>query len=172
MGSEKPETGIAAVFAAESASAARNRLYAARLGQSTEKSRLSELLSAVADAEDVQARRMLMHMRGKIGDPSAHLDALVRRKYAAYTTDYPKIADALANEGMKTAAEAFEQFGEVAKNHFDLIDEVASRRQPGPEAFYVCQVCGFIAAGEPPPKCPVCGAVKAKFKPTGAQKRR
>jgi rubrerythrin len=30
--------------------------------------------------------------------------------------------------------------------------------------YYVCQVCGYVSEGEAPDKCPVCGAIKEKFK--------
>jgi rubrerythrin len=30
--------------------------------------------------------------------------------------------------------------------------------------YYICQVCGYIGEDEAPEKCPVCGAVKDKFK--------
>jgi len=32
------------------------------------------------------------------------------------------------------------------------------------EDIYICPVCGFTHIGEPPDKCPVCGALKDKFK--------
>jgi len=32
-------------------------------------------------------------------------------------------------------------------------------------AYYVCQICGYVSEDEAPENCPVCGAVKAKFKP-------
>ena len=30
-------------------------------------------------------------------------------------------------------------------------------------AKYVCSICGYVAEGEAPEKCPVCGACKDKF---------
>ena len=30
--------------------------------------------------------------------------------------------------------------------------------------YYVCQICGYISEDEAPEKCPICGAVKDKFK--------
>jgi rubrerythrin len=30
--------------------------------------------------------------------------------------------------------------------------------------YYVCQVCGYIAEGEPPDQCPVCGVSREQFK--------
>jgi rubrerythrin len=30
--------------------------------------------------------------------------------------------------------------------------------------YFVCQVCGYVSEDEAPDNCPVCGAVKGKFK--------
>jgi rubrerythrin len=30
--------------------------------------------------------------------------------------------------------------------------------------YYVCQICGYISENEIPENCPVCGAVKTRFK--------
>lgn len=29
---------------------------------------------------------------------------------------------------------------------------------------YICEVCGYTAEGKAPDKCPICGAVKNKFR--------
>jgi rubrerythrin len=152
---------IALAYAAMLTSAARNRLYAARLKKDGRKT-TAELLNAVADAEEVQSRRTLMHLRGKIADATAHLAELEQSKYTDHSKQFPKISNMLERDGQATAAEAFEQFGQVAKNHYDLL--VSDRDAPSSRAYFVCQVCGYIAGDEAPPKCPVCGAVTSKFK--------
>jgi rubrerythrin len=161
MDLEGPVKEIALAYAGLHTSAARNRLHAARLKKDGQKP-AAELLTAVADAEEVQARRALMHLRGKIVDSQAHLAELEQTKYTAHSKRFPKISSMLESDGKSTAAEAFEQFGEVAKNHYDLL--VAVREADTAAEHYVCQVCGYIAVREPPPKCPVCGAVTGKFK--------
>ena len=36
-----------------------------------------------------------------------------------------------------------------------------------PSSYAVCQVCGFIRAGDAPERCPVCGALQSKFNSIG-----
>jgi len=180
---EDPYKEMLLAFAKESVSAARNRLYAALAGKAGDES-TARMLHALADSEEVHARRIMMHLRGKIGaDVDEHLDALVSTKRKdftveflevaeilhregreTFTVEFLEVAEILHREGRETAAEAFEQFGETAKTQFELLN----RRRKDPSAadkeFFVCQVCGYIAQDHPPKNCPVCHAVESKFR--------
>jgi len=161
---EDPYKEMLLAFAKESVSAARNRLYAALAGKAGDES-TARMLHALADSEEVHARRIMMHLRGKIGaDVDEHLDALVSTKRKDFTVEFLEVAEILHREGRETAAEAFEQFGETAKTQFELLN----RRRKDPSAadkeFFVCQVCGYIAQDHPPKNCPVCHAVESKFR--------
>lgn len=148
-------------FASASASAARNQLYAT-MAKSKGEGDIAMLLKAVAASEAVNTKRSLMHLRGKVGDLKEHLETLAREKYDAHATVYPKIATLLYETGSKTTGEMFEQFGQVAKNQYDLLSGL-KESDVSATTYFVCQVCGYIATDEPPAKCPVCGAVTAKF---------
>lgn len=37
------------------------------------------------------------------------------------------------------------------------------RKTSTPDSYQVCQICGFIAPGTPPERCPVCRVVKEQF---------
>ena len=152
---------VAAVFADQCTSSARNALHAARA--KSQHPALARLLAAVSTAEDIQARRMLMQMRGKIDDTSTHLSALRRKKFDDFASVFPKLAERFGREGSQKTAEALEQFGEVAKNHYDRICAAAEISRDDSTIFFVCRVCGYIAAEFPPARCPVCGAVETKF---------
>jgi rubrerythrin len=56
----------------------------------------------------------------------------------------------------------------VERTHCGLYTEALEALNGGKDrdaaAIYVCDVCGHTAVGEAPDKCPVCGAVKSKFK--------
>lgn len=41
---------------------------------------------------------------------------------------------------------------------------VKENKQPEDATYYVCQVCGNTVTGEPPEKCPICGAPVKAFK--------
>ena len=156
------DVAVAIVFADQCTSAARNSLHAARLRKDHRKA-LARLLTAISTAEDIQSRRMSMLMRGKIDETAAHLSALLRKKYDDFAAVFPKLADRFGLAGQSKTAEAFEQFGEVAKNHYDRISETANRGQDHNVVFLLCQVCGYIAADFAPARCPVCGAIEARF---------
>jgi len=155
--------GMADAYVNSAVSAALNHLYSARLNKEGREG-LAKLLNAVALAEEINARRMLMHLRGKIEDTDAYLQDLIQIKKEAFLEGYPNISKALKKDGKDTASEAFGQFGEVARGHFDLIEKVKEDETNTVSSYYVCAACGYISENEAPEKCPVCGAVKGKFK--------
>ena len=156
------DDAVAIVFADQCTSAARNSLHAARL-RKDRRPALASLLTAISAAEDIQTRRMLMHMRGKIGDTAAHLSALQQKKYDDFAVVFPNLARRCNRSGLSKTAEALEQFGEVAKNHYDRISEATGSGKDESGVFFLCLVCGYICIDFPPASCPVCGAIEARF---------
>lgn len=154
---------MANAYVKSTVSAALNNLYSAKLKKDG-KTGLAKLLEAIAFAEEINARRILMHLRGKIEDPDGYLRDLMRIKKESFSEDYPHISKALKQSGSDTASEAFEQFGEVANIHLGLIEEVLEDEAGASTSYHVCTVCGYISETDAPEKCPVCGAVKSKFK--------
>ena len=149
-------------MAAESASAARNRLYAAKAKKDGQPQR-AKLMAAMANGEEINARRALIYLRGKIGPAEAHLEALRQQKQADAAQLYPTYRQTAAAAGDRSAEAAFEQFGKVSHNHAAVLGNPDI--DTADHEFYVCQVCGYIALDEVPEKCPVCGAVPERFKP-------
>ena len=154
------EKEIALAFATESIYAARNRLYA-QIAKKAGEVGLAGLLAAVAMSEEIHAKRILMHLRGKVGDLDSHLQTLIRKINADHASEYAELATKLAAADKETASEAFTQFAAVARNHSDHLDTIQKQTTT---SYHVCQVCGYIEAGEPPERCPVCNAVRKKFK--------
>ncbi|MBW1813338.1 MAG: rubrerythrin family protein [Deltaproteobacteria bacterium] len=161
----KWDNDMANAYVKSTVSAALNNLYSMRLKKDG-KTGLAKLLEAIGFAEEINARRILMHLRGKIEDPEVYIQDLMRIKKESFSEDYPCISRALKQSGSETASEAFEQFGEVAKIHFDLIEKVKENEADAASFYHICAVCGYISETEAPEKCPVCGAVKSKFKTT------
>ena len=155
------ESRMKLAMASESASAARNRLHAAK-AKKEGRPQLAKLMTAMATGEQISGRRALIYLRGKIGHAAAHLEELGRQKEAAATQVYPADRQAAGYAGDRSAEAAFLQFEQVSRNHADLLGS------PGVDTndheFFVCQVCGFIALDVIPENCPVCGAVRERFK--------
>lgn len=70
-------------------------------------------------------------------------------------------------DNLKAAANSFQNALAVEEIHHGLYSEALSAIDAGADLpatkIYVCSVCGNTVYGEPPEKCPVCGAAKNKF---------
>jgi rubrerythrin len=153
-------------YAKSATAAARNRLYASLLIREGRTS-TAKLITAMANSDEIQARRILMYLRGKLGEINEYLNDLGEVKQDIGHREYPQLSRLLTADGEHKAAEAIDQFGQVAQNHADLL--ARNRRAPAEPSMdvYVCQVCGYIAEDQPPAKCPVCNAIQEKFKSDG-----
>jgi rubrerythrin len=162
--SEKTEKNLAYAFAAESKASARNAAFAQK-AQHEGYARIGRLFRAVSEAESVHAQRYLRLMRGKIGSTEENLEAAFHSEIRANVDEYPKLIRDATAEGNGPAEKAFTQSRDVESRHAELykkaMNDMLAERDT---VYYVCQVCGHIAEDEPPENCPVCGAVKGKFK--------
>jgi rubrerythrin len=65
----------------------------------------------------------------------------------------------------KKAEISFNYANAVEKVHAELYKKALNSLGDNAEVdYYVCQVCGNTVEGEPPDKCPICGALKKMFK--------
>ena len=161
--SETSDQEMALAFAKMSKSSALNKLYAARVRREGNVL-LSKLLYAISRSEKIHARRALMYIRGKIGDPTEYLKHLLHVKNENAAIKYPKISRLSIDAGKKKASEAFDQFSKVEKIHLKLLKDALKDSRDKSTKYYVCQICGYIAVDKIPSKCPVCNAVQEKFK--------
>jgi rubrerythrin len=162
--SSKTERDLAYAFAAESKASARNSAFALR-ARHDGYPQIEHLFKAIAEAESVHARRYLNFIRGKIGTTEQNLEAAFNNEIKANVEEYPKLIKDATQDGAKTVEEAFSQSRDVESRHAELykkaMNDMLSDRQT---AYYVCQVCGYVSEDEAPDNCPICGAVKVKFK--------
>lgn len=163
MGS-KTEKNLGYAFAAESKAAARNETFAAK-ADAEGYTALGRLFRAVSDAESVHARRYLMLMRGKIGTTEENLRSAFESEIKANADEYPSLIKDASEEGDGAAMKAFSQSRDVETRHAELYKRAMNNMLEERETLYfVCQVCGYVSEDEAPETCPVCGAVKGKFK--------
>lgn len=162
--SDKIEKNLAYAFAAESKACARNATFA-RKADMEGYSQIARLFRAVSDAESIHANRYLLLMRGKIGSTEENLETAFQNEIKANVEEYPKLIKDASAEGNKSVLKAFSQARDVESLHAELykkaLNDMVSERET---EYYVCQVCGYISEDEAPEKCPICGAVKDKFK--------
>jgi rubrerythrin len=162
---ENTEKNLAYAFAAESKAAVRNDAFAKK-AESDGYPQIARLFRAISDAESVHARRYLRLIRGKIGSTEENIERAFQNEIKANVEEYPKLIKEASDEGMGSVLNAFSQSRDVESRHAELYkkamnDMLADRHT----VYYVCQICGYVSEDEAPENCPVCGAVKAKFKP-------
>ena len=161
---DRTQKNVAYAFAAESKASVRNDAFA-RKADAEGYSGIARLFRAVSDAESVHARRYLMLLRGKIGGTEENLRAAFESEIKANVDEYPNLIKEATDEGEEAALKAFSHARDVEDRHAELYKKAMNNMLAERETiYYVCQVCGYVAEDEAPQNCPVCGAVKAKFK--------
>ncbi len=127
---------------------------------------IAALFRAVAEAERVHATRNL-RLLGEVvvKDTETNLKASFEREEKASGVFYPQFIKEAEEEGDRQAAISFSHARDVEEEHAALYKRALQHlvAETAPK-YYVCQVCGYIAEGEPPERCPVCNAPRDKFK--------
>jgi rubrerythrin len=159
----KTEKNLQNAFAGES-QANRKYLAFAKKAEAEGYKQAAKLVRAAADAETVHA---LNHLRelGGIRSTRENLEAAISGETYEFQDMYPKMIEDAKSEGNKRAETSFNYANSVEKIHAELYRKVLKNLGSNPGVdYYVCQVCGNTVEGEPPDKCPICGALKKMFK--------
>jgi rubrerythrin len=124
---------------------------------------VAKLFRAAALAETVHAHAHLNALNG-VGDTKANLGEAIGGETHEFTSMYPEMIKDAEAEGHKAAQKSFEFANAVEKIHAALyqkaLDSLGSNEATD---YHVCDVCGNTVEGEPPEKCPVCGAPAKAF---------
>ena len=156
---------VQAAFAGES-QANRKYLFFADKAEQEGHKQIARLFRAAADAETVHARNHLRVMEG-VGSTRDNLAAAIGGENHEFTEMYPGFIKQAEAEGDKKAKNSFDMANQVEETHHGLFQSALSMLEKGQameeKPFYVCQVCGHTVEGEPPERCPVCGAAKRMF---------
>lgn len=150
-------------FAGESQA---NRKYLAFAKKAEEEGfgQIAKLFRAAAEAETVHAHNHLREMGG-IRTTKENLQEAINGESYEFQKMYPQMIKDAEAEGQKGALKSFNFANEVEKIHADLYKKAVENLGKNPSVdYHVCQVCGNTVEGEPPDKCPICGANKKMFK--------
>lgn len=145
-------------YAGESRNAARNAM-AALMADKEGRPRAARLFRAMAEAQEVHARKLRMLLRGKLGRTDANVTAATEA-VESVLHDYPEMLERLQKEGDRAGEAAISQCLKVAMGHRKRL---ASLDEAGEVSYHVCGVCGFIAENAIPERCPICRAVPERF---------
>ena len=162
---EKTLRNVHAAFVGEAKAYFRLLAYA-EASAAEELPEIAALFRAVAEAERVHATRNL-RLLGEVmvKDSEANLQASFEREEAAAGVFYPEFIWDAEEEGDRQAVLSFSQARDVEEGHASLykraLQHLISATAP---TYQVCQVCGYIAEGEPPARCPICNAPEEQFR--------
>jgi rubrerythrin len=159
----KTEKNLQDAFAGES-QANRKYLAFAKKAEEDGYKQIAKLFRAAAEAETVHA---INHLRvlGSIKSTKENLEAAIDGEIYEFQSMYPKMIEDAKNESNKKAEMTFNYANAVEMIHAELYKKALENLGSNPDVdYYVCQVCGNTVEGEPPDKCPICGALKKMFK--------
>jgi len=127
---------------------------------------IARLFRAAAEAETVHAHAHL-RVLGSVKTTAENLQAAAGGEAHEFKEMYPPFVAEAEREGNQPAAISFKNALAVEKVHHGLYSQAAESLNAGkdlPQAsIFVCGVCGNTVIGEPPERCPICGAPKARF---------
>jgi rubrerythrin len=156
---------LEAAFAGES-QANRKYLAFAEKAQKDGFPNVAKLFRAAAAAETVHAHNHLRAMGG-IKSTVENLKEAIGGELYEFTTMYPDFIKTAIQEKNSTAERTFKYANEVEKTHHKLYEKALKSVENGKDIekkkVFICSVCGYTHEGEPPDKCPVCGAAKKAF---------
>lgn len=126
---------------------------------------VARLFRTAAEAERIHAEAHLRNLGG-IGTTAANLKAAIEGETYEFTTMYPPMLAQAEAEGHR-AKLMFNYALKAEAVHAGLYQHALEAVEKGQDIaeprFYLCPVCGHIEFGIPPDKCPICGALGAKF---------
>ncbi|MEM3485570.1 MAG: rubrerythrin family protein [Candidatus Methanomethyliaceae archaeon] len=160
------EENLKAAFAGQSQAHMRYLIFA-EVAEKEGKPNLARLFRAIAYAEQVHATDHFREL-GMIRDSGQNLDVAIAGETYEVEEMYPAfiaVADLQKESGAKRA---FHFAIEAEKIHAELYKKVKKAAEKGADikigTVYICPVCGHTVVGEPPERCPICGAPREKYK--------
>ncbi len=155
---------LAVAFAGES-QANRKYLAFARAADKEGLPQIARLFRAAADAETIHALAHFTNLGG-VGTTLQNLEAAVTGETYEFTEMYPPMVDQAKAEGHK--GKTMLGFANAAEQvHAKLFAQALLAMKSGGDLsemdVYLCPVCGDIEFGTVPEKCPICGALAAKY---------
>jgi rubrerythrin len=103
---------------------------------------------------------------GGVGTTVQNLEAAVAGETYEFTEMYPPMVEQAIAEGHK-AKKMLDFANRAEKVHAGLFRQALEALRAGKDLskmeVYLCPFCGDVEFGEPPEKCPICGAPAAKY---------
>jgi len=130
---------------------------------------VAKLFRTIAEQETVHSWLWLNELGG-VSTTEENLKSAIEGETYEYTKMYPKFAEIAEKEGFKELAYKYRMLASIEERHANeykkALEELKKKKpKEGKEKRYICPNCGFVAEGEVPKNCPLCGLDAAQFKP-------
>jgi rubrerythrin len=158
------QKNLAAAFAGES-QANRKYLAFAKQADAEKLPQVAKLFRAAAEAETIHAHTHLRNL-GMIKSTAENLREAIAGETYEFTEMYPGFISEAQNENQSAAiVKGMQLANDAEKVHASLYQKALDTLEnPVSVDYYLCSVCGHIAEGAAPDKCPICGAKTAAYK--------
>jgi len=159
------EENLRAAFAGESQAHMRYLIFAEQAEKEGHPN-VARLFRAIAYAEQVHATNHFKAL-GELGSTSENLSKAIGGETHEVEEMYPAFAAVARLQGAKEAERSMNWAVAAEKIHAALYTEAREKVQAGQcigtAPIVVCPVCGHTVMGEPPERCPVCGAQGSRY---------
>ncbi len=132
-------------------------------------SQIAKLFRAIATAEEVHAANHL-RVLGEviIKRTEENLAFSFDKETTVNEVTYPQFIMQAEEEGEREAVSSFSYARDVEEGHARLYKKAMEHMlQDEVSDYYVCGVCGYTSDGVLPEECPICGAMREKFRKIG-----
>jgi len=157
---------LKAGFAGES-QANRKYLAFAQKADAEGQAQVARIFRAAAEAETVHAHSHLRALGG-IHATAQNLKEAVEGEAYEFKTMYPEFIAQAEAEGAKAAVASFKWAMEAEKVHHAFYSKALAAVKAGEKLaekpLFICTVCGDVAEGQAPDKCPICHVGRDKYR--------
>lgn len=151
------EESLMQAFATQSVEAVRNTARAT-IAEREGRTQEARLFRALAAAQQTHADKALLLLRGNLPLTDESL-TVATESLDTMADHFSDMIMTAAKEGAASVETTVLQFSKAAKSQKAAAGRVAGADTP----YAVCEVCGYVAEGDPPDRCPVCRAAREQF---------
>lgn len=159
------DENLRAAFAGESQAHVRYLIFARKAEEEGFKN-VARLFRAIAYAEQVHASNHFKAL-GELKSTSDNLEAAIGGEMFEVEEMYPAYNAVAELQGERGAMRSIRFALEAERIHAQLYKKAREAVEAGKDLeigrIYICDACGYTGEGDPPDRCPICGAPKEKF---------
>ncbi len=156
---------LKAAFAGESQAHMRYQIFAEEAEKKGLK-KLANMFRAISHAEMVHAKNHYRVLQ-QIGETPSNIQQCIDGETFEIEEMYPVYNETAKLQGEKDAERSTHYALEAEKIHQKIYVKAKKLAEDGKDypadLVTICPVCGHTVEGEPPEKCPICGAPGSKF---------